>query len=211
MKRVVAFLRFDEAEGVDLAMLRKRARHFGADTSTLLRVVRPPEGLPYRPPNRRAPEESWHDYDAVLLLDGTDRPMDWRQFEVKLTAVHAYTVEARQIFERGDPTREPDAIVLLGQLMFHVDLPDSAARRSWSLHATLAERVHVGATAYTQNWVVAPLSADCPPARGMPQMRWPNQRALVERFFDSERGREEIFHDTAHFISSGSRFYLRAN
>lgn len=209
MRRVVAFLRFTDGQELDWPRLQGGCRFPEADAATLLRVAPPPEGLPYRPAGSPAPEASWRDYDAVLLLDGIHRAPDWARLDVSLSVVHAYAVEARQMFERGDPAREPEAITLLGRLMFHADLPDSAARRSWSLHAPLAERVHVGATGYIQNWVVASLSPDCPHARGLPQMRWPDERTLVARFFDSARGHAEILQDTAHFIASGPRFYLR--
>ncbi len=207
MKRVVAFLKL--AGPVDSGRLTARWSLPGVDKTELLRVAPPPDGLPYRPAASPRPEDSWRAYDAVLLLDGIDRAIDWARLELPLATVHAYHVDARRIFERGNPAREPHAITLLGQLLFHPDLPDSAARRSWSLHAPLAERVHIGATGYIQNWVLAPLSPGCPPARGLPQMRWPDEQALVERFFDSERGREEIAQDTAHFVASGPRFYLR--
>lgn len=210
MKRIVAFLRLGASDAVDWEAIRDRAHFLKVDSVTVMRVAPPPANLPYRPQNSPAPEVAWRDYHAVLLIDGSHRAVDWARLEVPLAAIHAYAVEARLIFERGDPAREPAAVTLLGQLMFHADLPDSAAQRSWSLHARLAERVHVGATGYTQNWVVAALSADCPPARGLPQMRWPDEEALVSGFFDSNRGQEEIFHDTAHFVAGGTRFYLRS-
>lgn len=53
------------------------------------------------------------------------------------------------------------------------------------------------------------LTPDSPPARGLPELRFPDEAALVDRFFDSDRGRDEILQDTAHFVASGPRLYLR--
>lgn len=126
---------------------------------------------------------------------------------------HSYGVEPRLIFDRGAERRvgTSPGYKLFGRLMFHADMPDSAARRSWTLHAGLAERVHIGASRYVQNWVIEPLSADCPPTRGMPEMSFPSEGDLVDRFFDSDRGREEILQDTAHFVAAGPRFYAIEN
>jgi len=123
--------------------------------------------------------------------------------------VHAWSVEPTVGYSRAPYGNDNEALTLVGRLMFHGDLPDSAARRSWALHAGLAERVHIGACHYVQNWVLEALVPDCPPTRGLPELRFPDEAAAVERFFDSERGRMEILQDTAHFVACGPRLYLR--
>src|SRR5262249_34139918 len=100
-------------------------------------------------------------------------------------------------------------INLIGQLMFHADLSDSAALRSWAQHAKLAVKVHVGAARYVQNWVESSHGDGCPAARGLPELHFPSRRDLTERFFDSPGGRDEILQDPAHFVQGGPRFYAR--
>jgi len=199
MRRAIALMRFADPAAIDRAAWPRDIR--------LFRVVAPPEGVPYRPPSDPDPYRSAGAYDLVAIDDtGAAR---WPDMPDLLT-LHAYRVEADTMFARKPIGDDAEAITLLGRLMFHADLPDSAARRSWRLHAPLAERVHVGASHYVQNWVTETLSSDAPPTRGLPEMRFPNEQALVERFFDSDRGRDEILQDTSHFVASGPRLYLRA-
>jgi hypothetical protein len=201
MKRTIVLLRFAELTDVDWSHLTTA---FGDDMS---RVVPPPPNVAYRPPSDPQPERSAHLYDAALILSGHAA---LPPIPAVTAAIHAYAVESRTIFERGPAPDPATAITLMGRLMFHADLPDSAARRSWGLHAPLAERVHVGADRYIQNWVVGTLTPGSPAARGIPELRFPDAAALVGRFFDSDRGRDEILQDTAHFVASGPRLYLRA-
>lgn len=200
--RTIALLRFADAAAVDWNQLA------AALPEGLLRVLPPPPGVPYRPPSDPRPERSADLYDAALILPGHS-PLP--PIPADMLELHAYAVESRTVFERHAASDPATAITLLGRLMFHADLPDSAARRSWRLHAPLAERVHVGADRYVQNWVVAALTPESPPTRGLPEMRFPDEASLVERFFDSDRGRDEILQDTAHFVASGPRLYLRAS
>lgn len=201
-ERTIALLRFADPADADWDRLAALA---GPDAQ-LSRVVPPPAQVAYRPPSDPDPELSADLYHAVLTIAGT---ASLPQLPSSVTTLHAYIVESRLVFDRGESGSPGSSITLLGRLMFHADLPDSAARRSWTLHAKLAERVHVGADRYIQNWVTRALTPDSPPARGMPEMRFPDERALVERFFDSDRGRDEILQDTAHFVASGPRLYLR--
>lgn len=176
-------------------------------------VRMPPPNLPYRPPSDpgvgKPPEydvivEAWSASDASRTAGQLRDAMAG-----KTSAMHDYRVTHKQIydrkpFRRGRPS---EGIKLMGRLMFHADLPDSAAMRSWGLHAPLAARVHIGSAIYVQNWVEAPLSADCPPARGIPVMHFPTDADFFDRFVDSPRGMEEILQDTSHFVASGPRFY----
>jgi hypothetical protein len=200
--RTIVLLRLAHADRIDWPVL---AAALGPQAS-LARVVPPPANVAYRPPSDPQPERSADLYDAVLTSEGHG-PLPAIPAEVIM--FHAYAVESRTLFDRGVPHDPASAITLTGRLMFHADLPDSAARRSWSLHAPLAERVHIGADRYIQNWVTDVLTPDSPPTRGLPELRFPDESALVDRFFDSDRGRDEILQDTAHFVASGPRLYLR--
>jgi hypothetical protein len=199
--RTIMLLRFADLTDVDWPRF---AAAFG---DCVARVIAPPPNVAYRPPSDPQPERSADLYDAALILAGHG-PLP--PIPAKTAAIHAYAVESRTIFDRGSDHDPATAITLMGRLMFHADLPDSAARRCWSLHAPLAERVHIGADRYIQTWVVGTLTAESPAARGIPELRFPDAGALVERFFDSDRGRDEILQDTAHFVASGPRLYLRA-
>ncbi len=187
--------------------------HIGAAALTVNLVLLPPENLPYRPPSDpdagKVPE-----YDVIVEAWSETPPADLAirlgQLVFPLAEIiHPYAVTDtiiydRRPFPRGQPS---DGIKLIGRLMFHADLPDSAAKRSWSLHAPLAARVHVGSAIYVQNWVETALSEGCPAARGIPVMHFPTERDFLEGFFDSPRGLEEILQDTSHFVASGPRFY----
>lgn len=120
----------------------------------------------------------------------------------------AYSIVETQIWNREERRigRAP-GVTYLSLLDFYADMPDSAARRSWTLHANAARRVHVGCTRYQQNWIAAPLTPDTEAARGVAELYFPSRHAIVHGFFESERGQTEIRQDTSHFISRGTRLY----
>lgn len=209
--KTVTFVAMGLGRTIDRDGLAVRCAAGGFTGVVIDRIVTPPAALPYRPPTDAT--AGAHQYDVIISLHGSDaalRRVDWGELLDDAPAtVHSYAVEQRIIFDRGAARQmgTSPGLKLFGRLMFHADMPDSAARRSWALHAGLAERVHVGASRYVQNWVVETLTPDSPPTRGMPEMSFPSERDLVERFFDSDRGRDEILQDTAHFVASGPRFY----
>jgi len=172
----------------------------------------PPANLPYKPSSDPTVGSAMPPcYDAIVSLSEPEEVVrDWEDLiGVQVAAAHIYVVEERVVFDknRSRAIGRTPGMKLFGQLQFHSDLPDSAARRSWSLHAKLAERVHVGASRYVQNWVVGQISRGAPKASGFPEMYFPTKADLIDRFFDSPRGAMEIYHDTAHFVASGPRFY----
>jgi hypothetical protein len=220
MHKVVTFLR--AAQDLDRERFQEllldiadsgRSEGFGAAAVTINLVRMPPANQPYRPPSDPT-AGGMPEYDVILETWSPvagDAPVRDLQKAItgKYSACHAYAVTEtkiydRQLFPRGRPSA---GIKLIGRLMFHADMPDSAARRSWRLHAGLAARVHVGSARYVQHWVDAALNSDCPPARGLPLMHFPTEADFYERFVDSPRGMEEILQDTAHFVASGPRFY----
>ena len=173
-----------------------------------------PRDFPYQPasdkastmigavPRYEAIVESWHPAATVPALTAR-----WHRLLGELACeIHPYHVDEQHVMDRRRPV-ETQRRTLISLLMFHADLPDSAARRSWKLHAALVDKVHIGATRYVQNWVIAALDTSCPPARGIPQLHFPTHEDLAQRFFDSPRGRDEILQDTSHFVQSGPRLY----
>ncbi|MDM0085386.1 hypothetical protein QTI17_32830 [Variovorax sp. J31P179] len=115
-------------------------------------------------------------------------------------AVETHTVLHRAGFEAGRPT--PGYKLLRGLYLFE-DLPDAAAKRMWAHHSGLATRVHVGMARYARHWVDARLTPEAPAIRGFSDLHFPDEDAMRHRYFDSERGRQEIVHDIGHFIAGG--------
>jgi hypothetical protein len=106
---------------------------------------------------------------------------------------------------RGTPS---PGYKLMRGLVFHHDLPPAAARRLWRHHGNLAVRVHLGVARYTQHWVEKTLTPGAPAIGGFSDLHFPSLEAMRDRYFDSQRGKEEILHDIGHFIEAGSkRFY----
>jgi len=220
LNKVMAFLRSGASTGREAfqASVLESAdtglgAMIGAEALNVNLVRMPSANLPYRPPGDptagMAPE-----YDLIIEAWSTGAPAQLSErlrtaLGGQTSVLHAYAVTDTRIydrrpFRRGRPS---EGIKLIGRLMFHADMPDTAVRRSWRLHAGLAARVHVGSAIYVQNWVDAALSADCPPTRGMPIMHFPSDRDFFEGFVDSPRGMEEIIQDTSHFVAGGPRFY----
>jgi hypothetical protein len=184
-----------------------------SEAMTVNLVRMPPDNLPYRPPSDSRVGLT-PDYDAIVEIwsprsasavagDVRDSLAD------RVSVFHAYAVTETLIYHRrGFPQGQPSTgVKLIGRLMFHADMPDSAVRRSWSLHAVLAGRVHTGSARYVQNWVDEALTDPCPPTRGIPIMHFPTEREFQEQFVDSPRGMQDILQDTAHFVAGGPRFY----
>jgi hypothetical protein len=124
-----------------------------------------------------------------------------------VTTTEIYQVEEivqldRQAVVLGE--RSP-GMKYIGRLSFHPDLPASAARRSWDIHVPLALRVHVGMDKYVRNWIVD--ASRGRPAGGIAELNFPTLDDMVTRYFDSDRGKEEVMHDISHFIAHGTRFF----
>lgn len=114
---------------------------------------------------------------------------------------HAYRVSDTTILDK-EPNRSDrsSGYTLLRELLFHGDMSDAAARRCWTHHAKLALKVHVGMTRYIQHWIDERMTAETPPARGISELYFPSREELAQRYYESPRGRDEIVHDTGHFI-----------
>ncbi len=133
-----------------------------------------------------------------------------RDFLERADSWHGYRITDTEVINRTLPTRDgptPGLKLIRGLYLFD-DLPDTAAKRMWSHHSALAVKVHVGLSRYARHWVDEVLTVGSPAIRGLSDLHFPSEEALRERYFDSPRGREEIWHDIGHFIKSGTkRFY----
>jgi hypothetical protein len=129
----------------------------------------------------------------------------------RVTERRVYEVEEILEFDRtGQPgfaTTAPP-FKLISRMRFHQDLPDSAARRSWDIHAEFAHRVHVGASKYVRNWVQQALGDDDSDTRGVVETQFPDEQAFIEGFADSQRGLEEIIHDGQFFVANSDRLLV---
>ena len=146
----------------------------------------------------------WPPYDAALLHAGT---VDGLSAELSEWAdlQHSYRVTRQVIKDDGmiADGRPSTGIKYLRGLIFHGDMPESAIRRSWTHHASLAVEVHVGASRYVQWWVEERLSPDAPDIDGIAELHFATEKALVDGFFDSPRGMKAIAHDLGHFVAGG--------
>ena len=113
---------------------------------------------------------------------------------------HAYRVSDTVILDK-EPARAQSlpGYKLLRELLFYEDLSDAAAKRCWAHHANLALKVHIGMTRYVQHWIEEVLTSG-PATRGISELYFPTRDELVQRYYESPRGRDEVVHDTAHFI-----------
>jgi len=178
-------------------------------------VIDTPVDVPYKPTSDNAGGAKQYDV-IVEYIPKTNSALASEQV-VKLSSLvqgieAAHTFRVEEVIERDNMEetvgqRSP-GVKYMGRLKFHSDLPNSAARRAWALHAKLALKVHVGAAKYARNIVIEALDGDGPETTGVAQLHFPTMHDLVEGFFDSERGIEEILHDVAHFVDSGNRFYV---
>ena len=153
-------------------------------------------------------------YDAVLecTVDTREGWVAIQQMLVKESPVpivvdHAYAVSSRTVLQRpsleqGLPTA---GYKLIRGLYLYDDLPDPAAQRLWQRHEALAVKVHLGLGRYARHWVDERLTPGAPAVRGFSDLHFPDARSLMQRYFDSPRGREEILHDIGHFIQGGLR------
>lgn len=189
------------------------AAPLAGEAMTLNLVRLPPTELPYRPPSDSSLGQT-PEYDVIAEIWSPRNPMAvvadlGEAIADRVSALHAFAVRETLIYHRGgfQQGQPSTGVKLISRLMFHADMPDSAVRRSWALHAGIAGRVHTGSARYVQNWVDAALTDPCPPTRGMPMMHFPTEREFLENFVDSPRGMQEILQDTGHFVAGGPRFY----
>jgi hypothetical protein len=174
-------------------------------------VMDTPEGTPFRPVDRR-PADRDEACDVIVALSqptgdvaATTAALASCLADIMTSDVY----EAEEIVEldRQDvtPGERSPGIKYVGRLSFHPDLPASAARRSWDLHVPLALKVHCGMDKYVRNWIVDHSRGR--PAGGIAELSFPSLDAMLTRYFDSERGKEEIMQDISHFVERGTRFF----
>ena len=158
-------------------------------------------------------------YDLILQI-WCDSPADFERFrmvgldvlEEWVEVMHCYRISETEVLNKpdllsGNPT---PGYKLVRGLFFYEDMPDAVVQRVWAHHRHLALKVHVGMARYVRHWVDETLSSGAPAIRGLSELHFPSDEALLERYFDSPRGQEEILHDIGHFISGGThRFFAR--
>jgi hypothetical protein len=187
----------------------------GTDVQTSLHaLVARPEGLAARPDDP-VPGELPFDWALEVHGEGpapvaaASRVGEWALQTWRAHAVQGFVLQEHEEFHRRQGV--PHTLKLLALLSFHADLGPDAARRSWAHHAVLASRVHLGAQRYRRNWVCESWNSDDErlSVDGMAEIDFAADEDLTERYFDSERGRQEILHDVGHFVRHATRLYLR--
>jgi len=130
----------------------------------------------------------------ILRMADGDELADWADVR------HSYRVSDMVILDKLGAEPPADGFKLLRELLFYEDMSDATAQRCWAHHAKLAVKVHIGMTRYVQHWIEERLTPQTPAARGISELFFPTREDLVQRYYESPRGRDEIIHDTAHFI-----------
>lgn len=174
-------------------------------------VEETPAGIPFRPVNARA-EAVDPVYDVIVEISP---PAEEAELALAMLVSCIGDVVTTEIYQAEEIVQLDRQTVVLGErspgmkyigrLSFHQDLPPSAARRSWDIHVPLALRVHVGMDKYVRNWIVD--ASRGRPAGGIAELNFPTLDDMLTRYFDSDRGKEEIMHDISHFIAHGTRFF----
>jgi hypothetical protein len=218
-RKLFVFLR--DPDGRDIAATQNRLRaaisardslFAKASTLSFCRIGPPPAGLPPRPDDAADPRPA---YDAAIRAEFADAGDTRAAFDAvckaqwlgqKLTTA-AFLVTPIPVLERLGADAKP-AIKYLALNIFHDDLPDSAAKRSWAQHAKLAGIVHTGAGRYVRNWVEARMPSD-PPIRGIVEIDFAEVSDLTERYFGIPGGMDRVIQDIGHFLQRGIRLYMQ--
>lgn len=129
----------------------------------------------------------------------------------KAAKMHIYQISDTEVLNRQvheSATVQVPGIKIMRGLFLYEDLPDTAAKRMWAHHSNLAAKVHIGLSRYARHWVDQVITEHSPKIRGLSDLHFPDLESIQNRYFDSERGREEISHDIGHFIQDGTvRFF----
>lgn len=129
----------------------------------------------------------------------------------KAATMHIYQVSDTEVLNRQvleSATAPVPGIKIMRGLFLYEDLPDTAAKRMWAHHSNLAAKVHIGLSRYARHWVDRVITEHSPQIRGLSDLHFPDLDSIQNRYFDSERGREEISHDIGHFIQDGTVRFL---
>lgn len=172
-------------------------------------MVPPPPGIPPRPGDKA---EARPPYDVIVECS----PEEAAALRGRLAASEGDTVaitggrgRSHVEIDSLGPAPAEGRMKVIAALSFHADLPQSARERSWTHHAALAAKVHAAMTRYVRTWVTPMQGVEPPPLDGLAQLWFASPDDVVERYFDSPRGRDEIIHDTGHFIAGATRLYAR--
>jgi hypothetical protein len=174
------------------------------------------------PPGERAlyqneAREGGH-FDVTLDLSCPDQPAHARLMadfgaEIVRRCEANFGYEVTRSVELDDPEKlqgnpAPGYKIMRGFYVYD-DLPDSAYRRSWDIHARLAKKAH-GFTRYVRYFVGKPVTAGAPPIRGATGLHFASAEDVLQRYFLIAGGSEIIAHDISHFIERGlARVYTK--
>jgi hypothetical protein len=107
---------------------------------------------------------------------------------------------------KGNPA--PGYKIMRGFYVYE-DMPYSAYRRSWDIHAQLAKKAH-GFTRYARYFVGKAVTEGAPPIRGATGLHFASAEEVLQRYFLIPNGSERIAHDISHFIERGlARVYTK--
>jgi hypothetical protein len=164
-----------------------------------------PDRVPWQRPGEAAPTPGAPPFDVVVET--------WLEIGADL----APSVERTETFRVTEwvekdlqPTMRDErspGVKYIALCAFHDDLTDVGVKRSWAQHVGLALAVHVGASKYVRNWVDEAISASSTEVRGVVELHFKTMADLETRWFDSDRGRDQIIQDVGHFLKSATRMF----
>lgn len=170
-----------------------------------------PAKVSWRRPDEANPIPDAPPYDVVseVWVDDAENFAMPDGLETWCDTLHAYrvseTIEKDE--QRVTPGQRSPGAKYIAVCVFHDDMSEAAARRSWAHHVGLALKVHVGMSKYVRNWVEIPPEPGTPYAQGIVELHFPTMADLENRWFDSESGRLQIVQDIGHFLKSGNRMF----
>ena len=178
---------------------------------SLCRISPAPAGLPRRPDDPADPRPP---YDVAIRADFANEQDARSAFAVlskgeglpKVAILHVFQVAEIPVLKRLAPGQKSE-VKNLALIVFHDDMPDSAAQRSWAQHAKIAQVIHTGAGRYYRNWVVA-RSEGAPHVRGIVEIDFATLPDLVDRYFGVPDGMARVIQDTGHFVQKAQRLYM---
>lgn len=150
-------------------------------------------------------------YDVVVEMSCPDeaayrRVMDRVASDLSVKVEADFGYDVTPTLEHDEPEKllgnPAPGYKLFRGFFFHEDLPETARRRSWDNHVTLARRFH-GFARYVRFWVNKPVTPEAPAIGGATNLQFPSADEVLNRYFVTPEGRDMIAHDIRHFIDRG--------